>query len=213
MTTIAELIDRALTPMRDPDQDFFEDTEMLAYVNEATRDLAARLKLLEKEEAASITGDLIALPDDCLQARWVRADEDDSQVVFLDESTFFAYRSGTEGTPDAPIATNYADRILTSPALEGTWYLGYYALPPVAASTGEAFPLVALYEDKVVHFARSRCYGRLGDRDMARDEMGLYESGLPGMDRAFQRNRPGLMTISRQGNAFDSDVDSIHRGS
>ena len=138
MTTVQNIIDRALRPMRDSNQEYFVDAELIEYINEALEDLCAKERILSEEGNLTVSSGSGALPANLLQVRWLK-NPDGTEAIWLDPSTFNEYQLYSENwSSEDPLATVYDDTVKVWPVNDGTWQLGYYTLP--AAMTADRRP-------------------------------------------------------------------------
>src|SRR5512134_1267731 len=75
--------------VRDANGNFVKDWELDGWVNEAYADLAARLRLFQKQTTGSVTGGL-AVPADLVEIQVYRVGS--QEVEFVDDDTFWAYQ-------------------------------------------------------------------------------------------------------------------------
>lgn len=211
MTTVQNIIDRALRPMRDTAQEFFVDAELIEYVNEAMEDLSAKERILSEEANLSITAGTASLPADLLQIRWLK-NPDGIEATWLDPSTFNEYElAGVDWSPDEPLVTVYDNAVKVWPLSTATWKLGYWSLPTAMTADSDTIPLPRVWDRKIVRYVRAQCYYRLGEEDLGNIEMGQYAEGLRSSD-SRDRTIGGAVALAVSGNAFDMDPESIHRG-
>lgn len=214
MTTVADIITRALRPMRDTSQEYFVDAELIEYINDAVRDLSSRERLIREVSSVNTSGGALTLPTLALQVRWVQ-NPDGVEVVWLDESTFFIYqKEEPDWSEDNPLATIYDDKVWLHPApADGVaWSVGFYGIPTALTAAANTFPLREVHEGRVVHYVRGQCYYRLGEIELADREIAAYNMGLRPAEAIADHQVPGRLAFSREANAFDSDPDSVHRG-
>jgi hypothetical protein len=214
MTLISAIITRALAPMRDPDQDYFADSELIAYINECLIDLCIRERLIREQIAVVASSAALPLNADMVQIRWAKSPDAES-VKWMDESTFFDYQL-TYPSWDLrnPLGTIYDQKIYLHPApADGdSWTVGYHGIPAEIAADTDTFPLVRQWEEKVVRWVRAECYYRLGEIGLGDRERARYEHGLRPAQATTDRQVPGSLNFALEPNAFDADPDSIHQG-
>jgi len=214
MTTVAEIITRVLYPMRDAAQDFFEDPELISYIVEGLDDLCLRERIIREQTTIVASGGQLALTATMVQARWAK-NPDGVEVAWMDESTFFDYQlTYPDWGAEAPLATVYDEKIYIHPApADGeTWTVGYFGIPTAITANSDAFPLQRQWEKKIVRYVRAECYYRLGEVGLGDREMARYEEGLRPADAITDRQVPGKLNFAVEPNAFDADIESIHRG-
>lgn len=214
MTTVDEIVQRVLNPLRDSTQEFFGEPEMIDYMNQAVTDLCTRQRLFRSQTTLTTGSSHLDMADDMLQVRWVK-NPDGIEVGWLDESTFFDYQiTFPDWDPTTPLATIYDDAIWLHPTVADgeSWVVGYYGLPAVLTAGSDTFPLRRQWEEKAVRYIRSECWYKLGEPQMARDERALYEEGLRPSEAMTDRQVPGKLNFSREPNVFDTDPESIHLG-
>ena len=200
--------------MRDGSQDYFVDGELIEYVNDAVADLVARERLVREVASVVVAGGVLPLPTDLLQVRWV-SNPSGTEVAWMDESTFFAYKSDApDWDEEIPLATVYDDTVWIHPApADGeSWAMGYYQTPAAISVDSEDFPLRRVHEARVVHYVRGQCYYRLGEMELGDREIQQYEAGLRPAQAVTDHQVPGRVSLAREANAFDADPESIHRG-
>jgi hypothetical protein len=211
MTTVQNIIDRALRPMRDGSQEYFVDAELIEYINEAMEDLCSKERILSDEGNLSVSAGSAALPAAVLQVRWLR-NPDGEEATWLDPSTFNEYQlSETAWDEDEPLATIYDDTVKVWPATTGTWKLGYWSLPTQMTVDSDTIPLPRIWERRIVRYTRAHCYYRLGEIDLGDREMQQYAEGLRSSD-TNDRTIGGSVSLAVSGNVFDLDPETIHRG-
>ena len=218
MTTAQDLIDRTMYPMRDPSGILLTDDELIAYLNDAQNDLAARQRILLKTDDLTSTGGAIAFGADLLSLRWVK-DEDGNEVEWTNATQFFEEvradaQSGSD-TENDKIGAVYNDTIYLQPApADGTSFeVGYIAAPVQIDDPADTFGLPIIWEKKVVAYMRAQAYRRLGELALSDREMADYEQGLRPSEAAADRTIPGKIEMTQALGPFDLDPDAIHRGS
>lgn len=213
MTTVGAMLTRARHPMRDASEEFFSDAELIDYLNDAIADLASRERLVREEATIAETTGFLAIPGDFLAVRWV-IDPDGTEVVWLDESTFFSYQDIYPDWPTtSPLATIYDDKIWLHPAQTGESYrVGNLGLPAVVDDVTDTFPLRRIWEGKCVAWLQAEMYARDGELELSRRKHEMYEAGLRPSQAPTDHQVPGKVAIAREPNAFDADPDSIHQG-
>lgn len=214
MTTGTQLINRALEPMRDAAKEFFDDTELLAYINESIEDLCARERLFRKVGTIVTAGGGLAIPADLLQTRWAKSPDGD-EVSWMDETTFFDYQRLQPDWPaTSPLATIYNDTIWIhpEPADGQNWEVGYNGLPAVMAAAGDTYPLRRIWERRTVAYMQYRMWGRLDEPGLSDRSHAEYLEGLRPAQGQTDHQVPGRVNLAREPNVFDDDPLSIHRG-
>lgn len=216
MTTADQILTRARYPMRDAAEEMFTDAELLDLLNEAIADLASRQRLV-REVSGTINPDAngaLAIPADVINVRWAK-NPDGVEVSWMDESVFFDYQATFPNwSADSPLATTYDDKVWIhpKPATTEAWTIGYYGVPAALTAVGDTFPLRRTWEAKAVAYLQWRMYQRLDEAGLAREMKSFYEEGLRPADSPTDHQTPGRLNLSREGNVFDNDPDSIHLG-
>lgn len=214
MTTVTQLIDRALVPMRDTNKEFFSDAEMIGYINEAIEDLCARERLVRETATVVSAAGGLAIAADVLQVRWAKAPTGE-EVAWMDETTFFDYQKREPTWPaTTPLATIYDDTIWLHPAPANgqNWTVGYYGLPAALTAVGNTFPLRRIWERKAIAWMQYKMFARLDEPQLSQNAHQDYEAGLRPAQAVTDHQVPGRINLAREPNAFDDDPQAIHRG-
>jgi hypothetical protein len=212
VTTVQNIIDRAMFPMRDAAREFITDAELITYVNEAVLDIATRELLIHKETSVAITtGGILAAPTDLIGWRWI-ANDVGVEGTWLDWSTWQQYSPVQDADSDFFIVTVYDDKAHVWPVPpNGTAFtVGYFGLPAELTAVGNTIPLSIAWDSKLVFYVRARAYERNGD-PLAASERDRYEDGLKRPGGVTTRNSPGELAFSISQTVFDDDPDARHR--
>lgn len=219
MTTAAQLITRALYPMRDTNQSMFGDAELIDYINEAIIDLCAR-KALVHEEDSTVTATATGLPissvgggSDVLQIRWVVAPAGYPAVGVDPETLKISQEFDPDRSADEPLYAVWDEYIYLHPAPTAgdSWTVGYYGIPASLTADSDTFPLSRLWEQKAVQYLRSKMWYSLGEIALGDREASNYEDGLP-VGRVIDRNAPGQVNLVWESTVWDSDPEAMHTG-
>lgn len=213
MTTAQQIIDRALRPMRDPDQEFFLPDEMYEYLNEAQRDVAVRQSLFVTEELVAVNNGAITSsdPDNVAGWKWVR-DSSGHELSWIDPSLFFRYQESDYADDTIPFVTPVEGelRILPVPDNGVQYTLGYVRMPADVDDSADAVEVPPMYHDKLVAYLRAQCYYRLDNETMGDRELTRYNMGLVEPVRAYSVNRPGRPVAAIEMTVFDDDPERRH---
>ncbi len=206
--------------MRDSSEEYWPDAELIDYLNEAVVDICARERVIREETTVAVTvaaggvGAHLPIPANFLQVRWAK-NPDGVEVAWLDESTFFDYKSTNPDWPtSSPLATIYDDKVFLhpQPATAENWSVGNLQIPTLLTLTTDTFPLRRIWEGKCVQYLQCEMYAKDGEFELSRRKHVQYEAGMRPASAVTDHQVPGRVNIALEPNVFDVDPDSIHRG-
>ncbi len=217
--TFEALIGRARSFVRDATGSFIDDDDLGNWINEAYRDLAARLSILQRQEESNITGltpadrQTLALPVSSGNATYeiLSLRLGDVDVQFVADEVFNSWQDSA-GTPPVTIARVFDGQIELYPIPEeGTEYtLRYAFVPAELVQQNDIHILPVQLERKLVEYAVAQAKYKDGD-DPAGDRWFMrYEQDLPQVSRGRETLQPGPMSFTPAATYFELDAAS-HR--
>jgi len=210
--TADELIRSVQSRTRDAGGRFITQESILAWLNEAYIDLAARLSLFDEEVTATTDGgNTLAFPTD---EELVEITDltlgDDDHCTQVDSRTWQGWRDSAE-TPDNTIFRIFERQIELYPTPDtGTAVtLRYKRLPETLDENDDVHVLPSQLERKLVEYAVAQAKMQDGDSDGALFYMGLYEDGLPNPSVGREQFHVKPLRFTHELNLFDVEGSHI----
>jgi hypothetical protein len=214
LSTVAVLLQQVRIFSRDPDGTFIEDPFILAWMNEAQRDLAARLKLLDATVTGTVSAGVITLPwaTDPQYLEMITLEIAGSKVMFVDTDMFDGYAdSATTVGDDTIIARVFNNTVELYPApANGTAYtLVEKRLPAELTSGDDVVVLPMQLERKIVEYCKFQAMMMLGRTDEASAWLNMYENQLPPPSTGRIGQNPVFLSTQPEATVFDEDARSV----
>jgi len=242
MSTLDGLESQVYAVLRDERREFVTEPMVITWLNEAQRDLASRLHELITDQKTGVVGedaatyyasdgttdlgaDAIVVPSDLITVKTLLVG-DSEFTVFTDDEVFNSYVQ-VEGTPIRGIGRIFGMQTydagldfmgyehfieLVGPASGDAYVMRYTRYPLELEDPNDVVEVPQYLETRIVNYARSHAKAQQGE-DAQRDYyMALYERNLPAPPNGQILTRPGPITMSYEGNAFDYQADASHRG-
>lgn len=210
---LREMIEDVYAEFPDDIHRDLRESSVINWINQAQRDLAARLKILQKEVAATVpASQKIPLPEDLIHMDHVLVD--DTQIRIVDDAEWVGIRDSGGLPYGGAGARVYADflEVIPRPAEGDAYILRYTYTPANLDEDTDESPLPEHMHHRMVDFARAQGYLRLGDQQQSVNFMELYETGLPEKPRGKERIMPGPLNLRYAPGPFDLDPGARHRG-
>jgi hypothetical protein len=207
------LIARARSFVRDEGGSFIDDDDLGNWINEAYRDIAARLEVMQHEVEGDIwsTFDHLDLPPDAvlnpdvvviLSLRFETTD-----VQFVADQTFNQWRDDT-ASPPTTLGRVFDGKIEVYPLpAEGVHYVLRYAyIPDELVQPNDLHVLPVQLERKLIEYAVAQA--KLKDEDHAASDRWFlkYEQGLPQVSTGRTVQMPGTMSFQPAPTYFELDA-------
>jgi hypothetical protein len=195
LATYTEMVASVRNTLRDSEAVFITDAMIGEWINEAYRDLCARLPLLRKDATGttSSTG-TITLPADFTQLLSLRIDDASGDTfvtpVWVTDDIFLSYRS-PDVIPGATLYRIFEGLIETWPQQESLTYFIEYIYKPtdISGSTEPSIP--EELHVKIINYARAHAKYVDGELNEGDRYMALYTENLPLAPSSMRRERPG----------------------
>lgn len=208
--------DRTYDGLRDAAKEFIVPVEVRAWINEAQRDLAHRLKILQKELAANVgVSQEVPLPADLIEIRELRIGTDNADVNFTDSERWWDASDALLADPyGGPFGRVWEGNIEVYPKpVDGTAYkLRYIYEPADLVADGDISVLPLELHPKMVDYARSQAFLRLNETVAAQSHLNKYLEGLPSPPLGQNRIMPKPRQLRHEAGPFDLDPGHAHRG-
>ncbi len=213
--TLAELVARARTFTRDTSGAFIEDDDLVVWINEAYKDLASRLQVVQREEAWHITGATPAdrqglpLPTSSGNATYevlsLRLGTVDVQFV---NSELFNDWQDAGDVPPVTLGRIFNGQIELYPIPdELTEYTLRYAFVPAdLVDAADEHMLPTQMERKLVEYAVASAKLKDGDDATSDRFFARYEQGLPQLATGRETLQPGPMSFQPAQSWFEEDA-------
>jgi hypothetical protein len=203
--TAAELMGRARSFLRDSGGGFIEDTDLLAWINEAITDIAARTQVLHNQVSGTTTG-TIPLPagvnPDLVEIISLRLGQDD--VEFIDDLAFNATSDAARTTLHslARVFKNVIE-LYPTPVVAKAYTLRYAKIPDALVNGSDIHGLPLQMERKLVEYPVAQGKYKDGLTDEADRWLARYEQGLPRVSNGRERFLTGPLRVTREPNVWD----------
>ncbi len=213
--TFGELIERARSFTRDTAGTFIEDEDLAVWINEAYKDVASRLQIVQREEAWHITGTTLAerqglpLPTSSGNATYevlsLRLGTVDVQFVASD---LFNDWQDAGDTPPVTIARVFDGQIELYPIPDELtpYTLRYAYVPADLVDPSDEHMLPTHLERKLVEYAVAQA--KYKDDDPANGDrwFSRFEQGLPQLSTGRETLQPGPMSFQPAQSWFEADA-------
>jgi len=202
---------RVRSVVRDTAGTFVTDTDVNNWLEEASLDVATRLKALQEEATEADlteTSNGFELPADFLGVISLRLGADD--VHFLDAFGWSDW-SDSGATPPRTLGRIFNNQIELYPTPDSgfTYTLRYYR-KAAALSDSEEAELPESFHIKLVNYARAHAKYKDDRGDEGDRYMGMYEQGLPQVSREKDRLFPTPAGWTPEPGPFDNE-EAIHQ--
>jgi hypothetical protein len=201
--------------LKDDQGVFITDDEVKRWLNEAQRDLAARLRVLKK--SISMSDDLvpvpltvgadstIPLPDDFLTVHRLLLT---NEAVQVNDDVWGSYTI-PGATPGVTIYRIFSGSLVVYPDATGDEYtLEYNYAPADLVENDDISPLPLQLHPKMVTYARAQAHWKDGS-SLGETYFALYEKGLPQPSTGAESLLATPLTLSFQRGPFDT-ADAAH---
>jgi hypothetical protein len=195
LATYTEMVASVRNTLRDSEAVFITDAMIGEWINEAYRDICARLPLLRKDATGttSTTG-RITLPSDFISIQTLRIDDDSGETfntpVWVPDDIFLSYRN-PDVIPGATLYRIFEGTIETWPQQEELEYFLEYTYKPADIS-GSTEPLIPEeLHVRLINYARAHAKYVEGELQEGDRYMALYVENLPLASSSMRRERPG----------------------
>lgn len=202
---LGELRDEVYRYLRDSDREFVVPGDVDAWLNQAQRDLAHRLKLFETEAVVTDGG---ALPEDFVEAQQLLVGNSEQPARFVDDDTF-RYHLASGYLPVGTIARITGNILNILPSPTETVTLRYVSTPPDMAGDGDESALPTEVEWKAVHFAVAQAYYKEAEVGIADRFQAMYENGLPPAPLGQHKRIPGPFDLSFAPSVWDEQGSHV----
>ena len=183
------MLDAVYEQLRDAPREFVTPEGVVSWLNEAQRDLAARLPILQKQTNVVVTGNAAPLPDDLLKLRRARHGTEDIEFELTDEDFWDAKDNNT--MPDPRVGRIFAGSLELHPGLvDGSILTLRYTFLPAELTTVNLNGVPVLPEhlhDKMVKFAQAEALYKEREDALADRKKAEYEADLPARDLGLGR--------------------------
>lgn len=202
--------DQVRTVVRDAQGDFITDDDIDVWLNEAQRDIANRVKGLQKLATATVAaGSVIPLPADLVKVHSLRLTGQTWPAQFTDDATWASW-SDTGGNPNVTLYRIFGDSIYLFPDATGSTYTLEYSYEPAdLVDTDDESLLPKNLHSKMVNYARAQALLKAGDTSLADRYLVMFEEGLPAVTIGRERRVPGPLSMSFARGPFDT-TDARH---
>jgi hypothetical protein len=203
--TFVQLITRARSFVRDEGASFIDDDDLGNWINEAYRDIAARLPVMQRTDTGTATG-LINLPttNGTFTVEILGLRFGSSEVEFVNDAVFDSWAGAA---PPTMIARVWQNQIEVSPTPDLDDYeLKIAFIPAELVQPGDVHVLPIQLERKLVEYAVSQA--KLKDEDFASSDRWFikYEQGLPQVSTSRSVQQPGPLSLGLEPSYFDLDA-------
>jgi hypothetical protein len=215
------LIARARSFVRDEGASFIDDDDLGNWINEAYKDIASRLEILQREEAWHISG---ATPADRQNLPMPTAAGVGTYAItslrlglvdvqFVSDDVFNDWQDATS-SPPTTIARVFNGQIELYPIPDDAqeYVLRFVYVPADLVQPNDLHVLPVQLERKLVEYAVSQANMKDGDYASADRWFLKYEQGLPQVTRGRETQMPGTMSFQPAPTYFEEDARS-HRSS
>lgn len=203
---LATIRNAARVHLRDEAKEFIPDSDLTTWVNEAQRDLANRLSIIESEidDGAVEADGSILLPARFINAQVLRIGTDNYE--FVDDEAFFTARDAQQGAPYL-VARIIGSRIELDPkpAAGTTYDLEYTSFPADLAADGDISPLPEELHIKLVWWAVWQGLLKEHEEGLAERFQALYYESIPPHPNAMWRKYPGPFRLRFEPTAWDEE--------
>lgn len=206
--TLAELRQSVRTVTKDSMGVAISDDDIDGWLNEAQRDIATRLAILQREAVGtSDSNGRVPLPSDLITLHWLKFDGANSEVQFVNDSVFMSWLDdpATSQSMSTVLGRIFAEQVETFPAQATAGYtLRYQYDPAEMILDTDKSSLTRYFCPKMVNYARAHAMYKDGDGNMGDRYLVMYERDLPSGAYGRGRLAPGPMTMSFQRGPFDT---------
>ena len=212
--TLTQIIELVRSQLRDENDEFISDAEIVMWVNVAQRDLADRLHLIQGEvDNGLVAGSRLPLPTEFLEANSLRVGGETFE--FVDDEQFQAALDGDIGAP-SNVARIFNGYIELAPRVADnvTYDLRYTSGPTdlALATPGNSSVLPAELHPKLAWYATAQALLKEREEGLSDRFITMYAENLPSSSNGQHRLHPGPFRLRFETNPWDYEGTHVGVG-
>jgi hypothetical protein len=200
------LIARARSFVRDEGASFIDDDDLGNWINEAHKDIAARLEVMQRTETGTTTGTItLPLTAGTFTVAVLSLRLGTTDVQFVNDAVFNSWADATS-TPPTTLGKVFNGEIVLYPADTVDYELKVAFIPADLVQPNDLHTLPQQLERKLIEYAVAQA--NLKDGDYAASDRWFlkYEQGLPQVSLGKSLESPAVMSFQPEPDYFTLDA-------
>lgn len=209
MATLLQMRDAVYRQLRDSAKTFIVPADVTAWINEAQRDLAHRLELVQASVSSTTSGNTIAFPNSNAFVRILSVRLGTDDVEWVDDDQWFSYSDDAlDSTVTIARTFNNTIELYPTPDTGTAYTIRYVKEPADLSADGDISTLPAETHIKMIQHAIAQGLYKSKRPNEAQVWDAKYEKGLPANPLGINKRLPGPMVLTFEPSVWD--IDGAH---